>query len=142
VVNGLALLALVGSDQDLFSEQEAIVEFIIQEVSPAETVLLWGGETTYHLLSRRASPTRYAYQYALFTEGYTTPEMVDEFLTALEGHPPALIIDAGIGNPFMPSLPVARAMPGFERLDALIRASYESEGTLDPYGWEVYKRRK
>lgn len=71
----------------------AIAEYINRMTQPQETVLVWGNEVWINFLSNRKSPTKYSYQYALFTPGYTNREKVISFLKDLSNCPPSYIIE-------------------------------------------------
>lgn len=68
-----------------------LIAYIQQNTSPQDTVLMWGAETAYNFMARRASPTRFAYQYALY-KGYGGKPYVSEFLNDILTHRPRLIV--------------------------------------------------
>lgn len=77
------------------TKHETIVSFIKENTSPADTVLLWGAETSINYFTERRSPTRYVYQYPLHKEGYTNETIIVEFLDDLLQNKPKYIIDTG-----------------------------------------------
>lgn len=84
----------------------AHAELLRTGTTPQDTVLIWGANPDLNFLSRRAAPTRYAYQYPLFTPGYATSAMLEEFLTDLKENPPVIILDTY--NPRIPPINPAR----------------------------------
>jgi hypothetical protein len=75
------------------NRQYPIVSTIELNTSPEDTVLMWGAEASINYFSQRRSPTRYVYQYPLYTQGYTDEQMIVEFLDDLILKRPRLIID-------------------------------------------------
>ncbi len=73
----------------------------IAEVTTSdEPVLLWGAESTVNFAAQRRSPTRFVYQYPLYTEGYTDERIIEAFLAEIVNNKPRLIIDTR--NPLTP----------------------------------------
>ncbi|MCX6069002.1 MAG: hypothetical protein NT121_25190 [Chloroflexi bacterium] len=68
-----------------------LIAYIQQNTNPQDTVLMWGAETAYNFMARRASPTRFAYQYALY-KGYGGKPYVSEFLNDILTNRPRLIV--------------------------------------------------
>jgi len=75
-----------------------IVDHVVARTEPGDTVLVWGNEVWINFFSRRASPTRYTYQYPLFMPGYTDREKVSAFLQELQSRPPALIVEPTVDS--------------------------------------------
>lgn len=75
------------------ARQNPIVSYIRAATSQDEYVLLWGAQTEINYLSQRRSPTRFAYQYALYNPKYVNLQMVEEFLNDVISRSPKLIID-------------------------------------------------
>jgi hypothetical protein len=73
------------------SRDNVLTAYILDNTSPQDTVLMWGAETSYNFITRRASPTRFAYQYALY-KGYGGKDYVTEFLNNILTNRPRLII--------------------------------------------------
>ncbi len=66
------------------------LNYIARMTKPTDTILMWGAETAYNFVSRRASPTRFVYQndlYNLADEKNTT-----EFLNDILAKKPKMII--------------------------------------------------
>ncbi len=81
---------------------KALVQFILQETQPDQTVLIWGAETAINFYTDRTSPSRYVYQYPLVQENYVTEEMILDFLSEIERNKPELIIDSARADmPFL-----------------------------------------
>jgi hypothetical protein len=72
-----------------------LISYIQNSTSPDETVLMWGAESVYNFMARRASPTRFVYQYPLY-KGFGGKAYVTEFLTdILKNRPRMIILAAG-----------------------------------------------
>ena len=69
------------------------VQYILNNSSPEDKVLILGAETGLNFLSQRVSPTRFVYQYPLIQTGYSTYEQRDEFLKEVAGNQPAIIVN-------------------------------------------------
>jgi hypothetical protein len=80
--------------------QASIVGRIQSSTSPEDKVLLWGAETSVNYFSHRVSPTRFVYQYPLYTQGYANEQMIIEFLDSVIRMSPKLLIDTR--NPTTP----------------------------------------
>lgn len=117
---------------------------------PEEILLMWGAEASYNYFSARPSPSRFVYQYPLYTCGYATPEMVESLAADIKEDRP-LIVDTSPTNRRVPPLdPSARAgIPELEEECALspemaslmdgIWATYREVGRLPSTGWIVYR---
>lgn len=79
-------------------QQIEMVEFIVSSTEPDDEVLMVGAETAINYLSKRISPTKYVYQYPLASSGYTTDEMINEFVEDIRSNPPELIIQTNNEN--------------------------------------------
>jgi hypothetical protein len=91
---GLAFYADYSELSGYFSGQSGdseLTTYILNNTSPTDTVLMWGAETSYNFVTRRASPTRFAYQYALY-KGYGGKSYATEFLNDILTNRPRLII--------------------------------------------------
>lgn len=77
----------------------------IQSNTTAEDkVLIWGAEVSLNFVTRRESPTRFIYQYLLYTRGYQDATMVEAFLDDIVRDKPVLIIDTSSSNEFIPPI--------------------------------------
>lgn len=81
------------------TKNETVINYIKENTSPDDTVLLWGAETSINYFSERRSPTRYVYQYPLHKDGYTNDQIITEFLDDIIENKPKLIIDTGTQDP-------------------------------------------
>lgn len=111
--------------------------FIGQHSAPSDYVLLIGAEAGVNFETRRESPTRFAYQYALFRQGYAEPEKLEEFYSDVLENKPQLIIvtiDNGeIPNRFGPS-----KTPLSEQLTFQINQLYDQVMVFEN-GWIAYR---
>lgn len=74
-------------------KNHGLIDYIHDNTDPQDKVLLWGFGRWLTYLIDRESPSRYVYQFALVTPGYTTDEMVDEFAHDLKFEKPKFIIE-------------------------------------------------
>ncbi len=119
------------------SGQHPAVEYIITETNPKDTVLLWGAEASINFFSHRKSPTRFVYQYPLYTQGYVNEAMVIEFLDDVIQHRPRLIIDTH--NAMTPIFQFPIYTYDVEQRIAYLQCYYRVvEGTVI-YEWTVYE---
>ena len=70
-----------------------VIDFIEENSSPDDTVLLWGAEASINYFAQRKSPTRFVYQYPLHLDGYASEEMIVMFLDEVIQGEPKFIID-------------------------------------------------
>jgi hypothetical protein len=70
----------------------SIVSYIDKHTTDDDYVLMLGAETTVNFLSKRQSPTRFVYQYPLYESGYTSEQMVMEFINGIIEHEPLLAV--------------------------------------------------
>ena len=116
-----------------FPYQNGIVEYLVGETAPNDTVLIIGAETNVLSRAMRKSPTRYVYQNALITDGYVTEEKLDEFTNAVKENPPVVIL--------IP--PTIRMFGGFSsfRNDFLVEMGEWQACVLseDIQDWKIYR---
>jgi len=112
-------------------------------------LLMWGAESTFNFLTGKPSPTKYVFQYPLYTCGYVTDEMAERFRREVVSRRP-LIVDSSIANPAVPPINVderrawsegtdncALTAPMLELL-SYIDANYGLVGRLSYTGWPIY----
>jgi 4-amino-4-deoxy-L-arabinose transferase-like glycosyltransferase len=68
-----------------------LIAYIQDNTSQQDMVLMWGAESAYNFMTRRASPTRFVYQYPLYN-GYGGKAYLSEFLNDILVNRPRLII--------------------------------------------------
>jgi hypothetical protein len=81
----------IGSGVVQPSEDSELIAYLQNNTSPQDTVLMWGAETSYNFVARRASPTRFVYQYPLYN-GYGGKVYLSEFLNDILVNKPRLIV--------------------------------------------------
>jgi hypothetical protein len=113
-------------------------------------LLMWGAESTFNFLAGKPAPTRYVYQYPLYTCGYVSPAMVEEFRADLASRLP-LIVDSSSSNPAVPPIdPEARSnwsessdscsmTAPMTKLLSFIDEHYEPVGRMSYTGWPIYR---
>lgn len=134
--------------------QVRVTEYIQQNTHEHEYVLMWGAEAGINFMSERASPTRFVYQYPLYTVGYQSAALVQEFKRDIETNKPALIIDTSATNGVIPPLDSERrsgwsilndpyglsygVLPEMESVFAYIHSHYTLVDSI--HNWDVYRR--
>jgi hypothetical protein len=114
-----------------------IIAEVQRHSDPSETVLVMGAEVQINFLAQRRAPTRYAYQAALHTLGYTTPAMVESFYADLQRNPPRLIVDMtgqGLANDY--GIDTQRVEEGVAFLQTHCAVQQAREG------WAIYECRE
>ena len=110
-----------------------------------------GNESLVNFLAGRQAPSRFFYQYGLYTPGYERPELIEEFLQDLSSRPPQLIVDASDGNSFVPPLDAEIRkrwsaqtgqvlLPAMEQVFSHIAANYDVVDRIG--GWPIYRRKR
>ncbi len=83
-------------------ETRSIGQYIASVTEPGDTILVWGVEANVYLEAGRAPAGRYPYLMPLVTEGFTTPQMINDWVSALDADPPEIIVDSEAANPYWP----------------------------------------
>jgi hypothetical protein len=136
-------------NRDLVSQESLARDYILANTTPTDKVLIWGASAGLNFVTQRDSPTRFAYQFPLYTPGYQRPELIRQFLVDLEKNPPRYIIDT-----YYQSLPPIDArrrerflannrmqtLPEMNEVFTFIEQNYAEAGELEPDGWFVYRR--
>lgn len=73
------------------NDRALVVNYIVQNTSKDDRVLIIGAESVVNFLARRAAPTRYVYQYPLALLGRRP--MFEEYFNQILANQPTLIID-------------------------------------------------
>lgn len=136
IIQANSYLGIVQANRQL-EKPEDVLSFIAERSLPTDTVLLIGAEASINFEARRASPTRFVYQYPLFRQDYAEPEKLEEFFLAVLENKPKLIIvtlDGGeIPNRFGASKTGLSEQLAFEISQLYIRvAEFEN-------GWVGYE---
>lgn len=144
------------NNQD-WSQEIAIIR---KHLKGERYLLMWGAETSLNFVTQMKSPTRYVYQYPLYTCGYTTKKMIDEFLNDISQKKP-LIVDAA-SNADKGSIPpidqnermrwkyvpfagykyenqACSLSPEMEKVFKFINSHYKVVDVIKQNGWNVYK---
>ena len=139
---------LARGPRDTMSLSREVEPFLL----PGEPLLMWGAESTYNFVSGHPPPTRFVYQYPLYSCGFATPEMIAGFLADLQRSPP-LIVDSSSTNPSVPPISSERReswrfageacalSESMLRVLAHIEQNYELAGLTPAHGWSVYRSR-
>ena len=131
----------------------AAAAYVAANTGEGDYVLVWGAESALNFMTQRPSPSRYSYQYPLFTPGYATDEMARGFLNDLRQHPPALIVDASVETQDGNVAPLSAATRGrwaagrayagpaaLEHVYTYIAARYEPVAVIGEDAWVIYRR--
>ena len=131
-------------------QQARVAERVLSATEPDDRILVWGAESTIYLLSERAAPTRFFYQYPLVTPGYANGSLVDEFILDVEDEMPAMIIDVRNGRlppleetarrDWRPPKRYDRDLDAFQPLFDLVETEYEVVGKDG--AWILYGRKR
>lgn len=117
------------------------VRYVVNATNPNDLVLLWGAETSVNFMAKRRSPSRFVYQYPLYTQGYVSENMILEFLGDIIRYEPKLIIDTH--NPETPMFNFPIQSKEIEQKINTIKCHYIAVRDL-PYQpkWTVYTYQK
>jgi len=128
--------------------------YVVDHTASTDLVLFWGGEGGLNYTTGRRSPTRYAYQYALYMRGYQSADRIGELLLALEREPPALIVDASPATIDVPPLdrgeraswtlgePKYAVLPEMELIFRWVEEHYVRVAEVGSLRWPIYERRE
>jgi hypothetical protein len=89
---------------------ELLPRYVSDRTSPADTVLVWGGEAGINYLSGRDSPTAH-FQYGILVRSPITDRISAQFYQDIVSHPPALILDGSMGDNSGDLVPLSTANP-------------------------------
>lgn len=112
-----------------------MIDYLKTKTSPNDFVLMWGAETSANFFAQRKSPSRFVYQYPLYTEGYVDEQMIDGFLDDILRNKPLYIIDSK--NPQTPFFEFLIRSDELDRKIAAIQANYRIVNVIGQ--WEIYK---
>ena len=116
-------------------EQIPIISYVQSNTTSTDTVLLWGAESSVNYFSYRKSPSRFVYQYPLYTKGYTSEHLIVEFLDDLIANKPRLLIDTR--NPRTPLYNFPIQTPLVKQKVAYLRCHYRMVEEIQ--SWIVYE---
>ncbi len=136
------------------------ISIIRKHLKGERYLLMWGAETSFNFVTQMKSPTRYTYQFPLYTCGYATKKMIDEFLNDISQKKP-LIVDASSNadNGSIPPIDQNERMkwkyvpfagykyenqacslsPEMEKVFKFINSHYKVVDVSKQNGWIVYK---
>jgi hypothetical protein len=95
------LKSFITSDVAHYQPNE-LEQFVIDNSSPDESVLVWAGHPGINFVTQRRSPTRYIFLLHLFNPTPNGSNGFEEFLNDLKADPPELIVvqpDSSVGLP-------------------------------------------
>jgi hypothetical protein len=126
----------------------------VDHTTSTDGVLFWGGEGGLNFTTGRRSPTRYAYQYALYMRDYQSADRIGELLLALQHEPPALIVDASPATIDVPPLdraererwtllePKYAVLPEMDQIFRWVEEHYVRVTEVGFLRWPIYQRRE
>jgi hypothetical protein len=117
-----------------FTRNNPVIEYIQENTSSGDQVLIWGAETSINYFSQRASPARFVYQSPLHQEGYTDESLIDQFYDEVLQNRPRLIIDTDTKDPLY-RFPISTGT--FEEEIAYLEANYCLVRQIDT--WKIYE---
>lgn len=115
--------------------QHSIVRKIERITNSKDKVLIWGAEASINYFSHRQSPTRFVYQYPLYTQGYVNEQMIVEFLEDLIRESPQLIVDTH--NPKTPIYEFPLQTDAIQQRVAYLQCHYRIVDEIQD--WIVYE---
>jgi hypothetical protein len=115
------------------NRDDAVIQYLVQNSTPDDTVLLWGAEAAVNFFAQRESPTRFVYQYPLQNENYATETMVIEFLDDVSENHPRFIVDTGTE----PLFSFAVTSDAISEKSALLQTRYCPVQEIDE--WTIYE---
>ena len=115
---------------------EPVIQYVIDNSEPDDSILLWGAETMVNFFAQRRSPTRYVYQFPLYNTGYTSEERIIEFLDDIIENQPNLIIDTK--SEVMPIFTFPLTSSQIENKIDRIKSIYYIVDEID--SWEIYRK--
>jgi hypothetical protein len=129
---------------------EAIGDWIREHTATVDRILVWGVDANVYLTADRAPAGEYPYLIPLVTPGYTTQQMVEDWVAELAAMPPAVIVDSEAANPHWPDdadflRPPPPGAAGGRDLDLLdpfrsfVRREYELAAVIEER--KIYVRR-
>lgn len=127
---------LVISYQEV-DRRRTIIESINEITTPEDKILLWGAASSINFDTRLRSPTRFVYQYPLYTKGYSNEKMILEFLEDIIKSRPKLIIDTYEKQTPLYEFPIQtdKIQVRIEQL----RCLYQEIGDIPLANWTVYE---
>ncbi len=129
---------------------------IQKNLNGTDYLLMWGAETSYNFVTGMKSPTRYVYQYPLYSCIYTTDKMVKSFLDDIEKTHP-LIVDTSSTNAYIPPIDKNERKnwkyisfaghkndncvlhPKMEEVFQYIDSRYKLVDIIEEFNWKIYK---
>ena len=149
LMGGFGFMETIRLARPVHDAQRALAfEFVRSHTTEGDTVLAWGAETVVNLMTSRPAPTRFVYQYPLYTRGYSQSALFEELVASLEKNPPRLIIDTVNGyTPFVDQTnqvvysDVYEVHPaGLDLVFDFVRTNYRIiEDELGDERWVVYE---
>lgn len=116
-------------------EYSNVVQIIQKMSSEDEAVLMWGAEAAYNFSAQRVSPSKFVYQYPLYTNGFVTQQMIEQFINDVIHNRPSLIIDTK--NEFTPFLEFPLDSEEIEKGVSYLKMHYVMKEEIG--GWTVYQ---
>jgi hypothetical protein len=71
-----------------------VIQFVVDNTSPSDTVLQWGDFPMINVVSGRRAPSKFFFIDPLFLPGYTSLVHTGPYLAELKANPPKLLLDA------------------------------------------------
>ncbi len=136
------------------SPQADLINYITEETKENDYVLMWGAESSINFVTNRRSPTKFVYQYPIYTVGYQSNEIIVEFLEDIEKNKPKIIVDASSNDNWIPpineekridweeniTLSQYSPMESMEQVYSFIDTNYIYSTTLG--GWDIYTKKE
>jgi 4-amino-4-deoxy-L-arabinose transferase-like glycosyltransferase len=112
-----------------------IINYIKSTTAPSDYVLLWGAESSINYFAQRKSPSRFVYQYPLYTEGYVDEKIIIEFLDDIISKCPQIIVDTHNSQTPIYDFPIET--PTIKLKKTQIQSRYHITNTIR--NWTIYE---
>ena len=124
-----------------FKADQEVAQFISQQTSPQDTVLVWGFEVLVNYLSGRPSPSRFGFNYALVrgSENMLEPAYRAEFMQALYSNPPRYILILDEDKNDLMAKTSRQFVNDFPALKTFIDTHYQLETTIEHFAVWQYR---
>ena len=124
--------------------------YVRQQTTSDAAVLVWGNVVGINFEAERTSPTRFAYQWPLFTRGYRSAALFKAFEDDLRNCPPTLVVDASSFDGAVPPLDDTSASAALTQGNdawhgalrgvlAFFHANYQRVASVGAMSWPVYR---
>lgn len=145
-----ALISFVSTPVSSLYQPTELEQYVIDNSSSADSVLVWAGHPGMNFVTGRRSPTRYIFLLHLFTPIPGGANGFSEFMRDLNNDPPQLIVTQPVSSMRLPNFedPATSICPacdpaslaGMLDFKKFVEQNYDLKFSI--WDWEVYQRVK